>query len=278
MNLNRFYRCTLSLLLGAGLLLFTLCPLDAADSPPSSAQKASLRSLIELDRHYNLSFLWFDSLAVGQLSFRRDPSAPNRYRAILDAKTLGVAAWLTGDRVQHYETLMEMTPEGRFVALEYRSMIHKKKGGRVIEQTKTYKFEPATRTIFVTRHKVSPNKEEKVFKIVCEHCPVDFLTAGFNFISGADGPLEAGVRKEILTFTDKGESNISIEVLSAAKWPQTPFLKKGSGTLLKVILPTEILDTGGGAVYALLDEKSLPQRVIVENVLGLGDVRGELRP
>jgi hypothetical protein len=276
MNLHRFYHRSLSFLLGTSLLI--LSSLASAGSSPVSAQKASLQSLIELDRQYNLSFLWFDSLAIGQLSFRRDSSAPNRYRAILDAKTLGVAAWLTGDRVQHYETLMEMTPQGRFVPLEYRSMIHKKKGGRVIEQTKTYKFEPATRTIFVTRHKAGQKEEEKPRKIVCEHCPVDFLTAGFNFIFGADGLLEPGVRKEILTFTDKGESNIFIEVLSASDWPKTSFLNKRSGTLLKITLPSEILDTGGGAVYALLDEKALPQRVIVENVLGLGDVRGELRP
>lgn len=272
-----FYRCSLSLLLVTGLFVSAPGPVDAAESLPVAAKKASLQSLIDVDRHYNLSFLWFDSLAAGQLSFRRDPSAPNRYRAILDAKTLGVAAWLTGDRKQHYESLMEMTPQGRFVALEYRSMIYKKRGGEVVEQTKSYKFEPATRTIFVTRHKAGQTGEEKPRKIVCETCPVDFLTAGFNFIIGADGPLEPGVRKEILTFTDKGERNIIIEVLGAADWPKTPFLKKGSGILLKIILPTEILDTGGGAVYALLDEKILPQRVIVEKVLGLGDVRGELR-
>lgn len=277
MNLIGLSRYPLSLLLGTGLFLFTLCPLAVAESPPIFAHKASLQSLLDLDRHYNLSFLWFDSLAVGQLSFRRDPSALNRYRATLDASTLGVAAWLTGDRKQHYESLMEMTPEGRFVALEYSSMIYKKRGGQVVEQTKNYKFEPATRTIFVTRRKAGQKGEDKPRKIVCESCPVDFLTAGFNFISGADGPLEPGVRKKILTFTDKGERNIIIEVLGAADWPQTSFLKKGSGILLKIILPTEILDTGGGAVYALLDEKVLPQQVIVEKVLGLGDVRGELR-
>ena len=187
-----------------------------------------------------------------------------------------MAAWLTGERKQHYETLMELTPQGRFVALEFRSMIHKNKGGQIVEQTKSYQFEPATRTIFVTRHKAGQGAEAPR-KIVCETCPVDFLTAGFNFISGADGPIEPGVRKEILTFTEKGERQISIEVLSPAEWPKTSFLKKGSGILLKIILPTEILDTGGGAVYALLDEKILPQQVIVERVLGLGDVRGELR-
>ena len=272
-----FYRLTLSLLLGIWFLFSSTCPLDAAESRPLPAKKATLEVLTGLDRHYNLAFLWFDRLALGQLSFRPDPSGPNRYRAILDAKTLGVAAWLTGDRVQHYETLMEMSPQGRFVPLEYRATMLKKKESGVIEQAKLYTFDVATRTIFLTRSKAGKQGVKKPLKVLGERFPVDFLTAGFNFISGVDGPIREGERKAIVTFTDKGEQEIIIEVLRAKAWPSTSFFKKGSGTLLKITLPSEILDTDGGAVYALLDEKVLPQRVIIENVLGVGEVRGELR-
>ena len=270
-------RLSLLFLLGTFLLLSSPCPLDAAESRPVPANVATLPALTGLDRHYNLSFLWFDRLARGQLSFSKDPSGPNRYRAVLDAKTLGVAAWLTGDRVQHYETLMEMTPKGRFVPLEYRAMILKKKEGSVIEHAKRYTFDPVTRTIFLTRSKAGKVGEKQPLKVLGKSFPVDFLTAGFNFISGVDGPVRAGERKEIVTFTDKGEQEIIIEVLREDAWPQNSFFKKGSGTLLKITLPAEILDTGGGSVYALLDEKVLPQRVFIENVLGMGDVRGELR-
>lgn len=246
--------------------------------PSLTENKGELKALIGLDRHYNLSFLWFDNLAAGQLSFMKDPSAPNRYRAVLDAKTLGVAAWLTGDRRQHYETLMEMSPQGRLAPLEYRSMIHKKKGGAMIKQSKLYTFDAVTRTIFVTRSREGSKTSETPTKILSKSFPVDFLTAGFNFILGADGPLRPGERKEILTFTDKGEKIIVIEVLRAEAWPATYSFSKGRGILLKIILPNEILDTGGGAVYALLDKDLLPQQVTVENVLGLGDVQGVLRP
>jgi hypothetical protein len=278
MGMKRFYPFSLFFLLGTWLLLSSPSPLGAAVPPPVPANKATLPVLTGLDRHYNLSFLWFDRLALGELSFSKDPSGPNRYRALLDAKTLGVAAWLTGDRVQHYETLMEMTPQGRLVPLEYRAMILKKKEGSVIEHAKIYTFDPATRTIFLTRSKAGKQGAKQPLKVLGERFPVDFLTAGFNFISGVDGPICAGERKEIVTFTDKGEQAIIIEVLRDGAWPMTSFFKKGSGTLLKITLPTEILDTGGGSVYALLDEKLLPQRVFIENVLGLGDVRGELRP
>jgi hypothetical protein len=278
MDRKRIYCLILSLLLSIGLFLSPPSSLDAAESPPVPAKKATLQVLSGLDRYYNLSFLWFDRLARGQLSFSRDPSGPNRYRALLDAKTLGVAAWLTGDRVQHYETLMELTPQGRLVPIEYRALILKKKGSVTVEHAKIYTFNVATRTIMLTRSKDGKKEAAQPIKVLDKSFPVDFLTAGFNFILGVDGPIQAGERKEIVTFTDKGEQKIIIEVLDADKWPLTSFFNAGSGTLLKVTLPTEILDTSGGSVYALLDEKLLPQRVIVENVLGLGEVRGELRP
>ena len=278
MKKNKFYFIIFYLLLSTGLFFSSPCAHGAVESPPLPANKVTLKVLTGLDRHYNLSFLWFDRLALGQLSFSKDPSAPNRYRAILDAKTLGVAAWLTGDRVQHYETLMEMTPQGRLVPIEYSAVIYKKKEGVVIDHVKLYTFDAATRTIMLTRSKDGKKRVKEPVKVLGKRFPVDFLTAGFNFILGVDGPLRAGERKEIVTFTDEGERKIGIEVLRAEHWPKDPFFDKQKGTLLKITLPPEILDTGGGAIYALLDEKVLPQRVFVENVLGLGDVRGELRP
>jgi len=278
MRQKRLYCRILSLLLGTWLLYSAPQAFAAPKTLPVPAYKATLEVLTDLDRHYKLSFLWFDRLALGQLSFSKDPSGQNRYRAVLDAKTLGVAAWLTGDRVQHYETLMEMTPQGRLVPLEYRVLILKKKENKVIEHAKLYTFDAATRTIFLTRSKSGKEGVKQPLKINGKSFPVDFLTAGFNFISGVDGPIRPGERKEIVTFTDKGEQEIIIEVLKPDAWPATSYFKKGSGILMKITLPPEILDTGGGAVYALLDEKVLPQRVIIENVLGLGDVHGVIRP
>lgn len=264
-----------------GLFFLTLsCPTlsSATESLRVAVNGPALQRLDGLDRHYDLSFLWFDRLAIGELSLVHDPLLPKRYRALLEARTLGVAAWLTGERVQRYETLMEMTSQGRFVPLEYRIMIHKKKGGKVIEQSKLYTFDAATRTIKLTRYKEGKEGKEDPVKMVEDHFPIDFLTAGFNFISGVDGPIRSGARKEIVTISNKGVEKIVIEVLRAEDWPEIPFFPKGKGTLLKIILPPDILDTSGGAVYAMLDEKFLPQRVIVENVLGMGDVRGDLRP
>lgn len=275
---NIFNRLHLLLLPGLFLLFSFPCILSA-NSLPAAETTTAYQRLCGLDRHYDLTFLWFDRLAIGELSFRQDPQSPGRYRARLEARTLGVAAWLTGDRIQSYETLMEATPEGRLFPREYRAMIHKKKGGEVTEQTKLYIFDGAARTILLTRSRDGKKGVEQPVKILGDRFPVDFLTAGFNFISGVDGPLRPGERKEIVTFTDEGERTIVIEVLRADEWPKKAAqFKKRKGTLLKITLPTEILDTSGGAVYALLDEELLPDRALVENVLGMGDVQCELRP
>lgn len=278
MGKSLFYRRHLSPFLVALFLLLTLGLPCGAAPLPVAAPAVDVPHFTGLDRHYELSFLWFDRLATGQLSFARDPSSPQHFRAILEARTLGIAAWLTGDRVQRYETLMELTPQGRLLPLEYSSIIHKKKGSKMIEQTKLYSFVASTRTILMTRTKNGKKGIAKPVQGLGKHFPVDFLTAGFNFISGVDGPIRVGDRKEIVTFTDQGEKKIIIQVLRPKEWPKDPFFSNRRGTLLKVTLPTEILDTSGGSVYALLDDKLLPQRVIVENVLEMGNVQGKLLP
>lgn len=275
---NNHYRRHLVAGLSTWLLLFILCVPCIAESPPIADSSPALQRFVGLDRHYNLSFLLFDRLAAGQLSFSRDPSSPQRYRARLEAKTLGVAAWLTGDKVQQYETLMELTPQGRLQPLEYTAIVHKKKGTEVVDHVKLYTFDSVGRTITLTRSNDGKKEVKKPIKISGKIFPVDFLTAGFNFISGADGPIMAGKRKEIIIFTDKGEQTILLEVLRPEEWPKDPFFRKGQGILLKIILPPKILDTGGGVVYALLDAEFFPARVLVKNVLGMGDVQGSQRP
>lgn len=272
------------LLLQKGLLflflfLFILnSPALCAVLADNSTGKTNDVSIPTFERHYDLSFLWFDNLASGELSLSPDPLSPNQYRAFLQGKTLGVAAWLTGDRVQSYETLMSVSPLGRLNPLEYRSIIDKKKGSEEISQTKLFTFNPFKRVISMTRTKKGKQDKSSLFKCNNPCFPVDFLTAGFNFIFEFDGPITPGTYHEIVTFTDDKEETIFIEVLRQKDWPKSDFFKKEKGTMLKVTLPKEILDTGGGSVYALLDTENLPKKVIIENVLGLGDVRGVLRP
>ncbi|HEY7745923.1 MAG TPA: hypothetical protein VIA07_06260, partial [Desulfuromonadales bacterium] len=71
------------------------------DYPVLQERPLSLAALVGESLVYDISFLWFERLAEGRLSFAAG-ERPGTYRAILEAKTLGVAAWLTGDRVPRY--------------------------------------------------------------------------------------------------------------------------------------------------------------------------------
>lgn len=270
-----FIRKLLPCLLGLCLYLslpagVSAAPADLDGCPPA------LHRFIGLSRNYDVSFLWFDRLAEGHLDFVLD-AVPGRYRAVLEARTLGAAAWLTGDRVQRYETLMVWSPQGRLQPIEFTSSIYKKKRGKKIVQTKFYTFDERACKVEMFRIKDGTKSAGTPLKLKGKTLPVDFLTAYFNLVSGADGPIAEGDRREMLTFGKDGEAQIVVEVLRPERWPETPFFPKGNGLLLKVSLPPEVLDTGGGAVFALLDRNGHPERGIVENVLGMGDVRGVSR-
>jgi hypothetical protein len=64
--------------------------------------------------------------------------------------------------------------------------------------------------------------------------------------------------------------------LTDAERPEDPFFPR-HGLLGRAVLDDEILDTRSGTVYVWFDDLGRPQRGIVENVIGLGNVRGKLR-
>jgi hypothetical protein len=47
--------------------------------------------------------------------------------------------------------------------------------------------------------------------------------------------------------------------------------------LIRETMDADIFDTSGGFLYACLDSQGRPFKGMIENVLGLGDVRGYLR-
>jgi hypothetical protein len=58
--------------------------------------------------------------------------------------------------------------------------------------------------------------------------------------------------------------------------PEDSFFPR-HGLVGRAILDEEILDTQGGTVYVWFDDLGRPQRGLVENVIGIGHVRGKLR-
>lgn len=246
-----------------------------ADRPSLLQRPIPIEELVGETLSYDIAFLWFDRLAQGSLSLERG-ERPNSYRAILEARTLGVAAWVTRDRVQRYVSEMEAGPDGRLRSLSHESHIIKGKGRERKDRTNRYTFDYQKRQVRHQRARDGKFYKDVALPMAEGEPPNDVLTAFFNFRSGAFGPVKAGGRYAIPTFSRKGTAAIVVEVLPDSGWPKQPFFPP-HGLLGRVSLDPEVFDTGGGLVYVWFDSYGRPARGIVENIVGLGDVRGKLR-
>lgn len=236
---------------------------------------AATRTFVDETLDYDIAFLWFDRLAAGQLRFEAT-AVPGQFRATLEARTLGVAGWLTSDRVQNYTTLMESVPGGGFRPLSHDSHVVKGKGAKRVSRDTSYIFDYRHKVVHLERK--NEGRVLSVEKLPMDDgiVPNDFLTAFFNFRLGVFGELHEGKRFTIPTMTRKGRSDILVEILPAGERPAKVLFPPG-GMLARAVLDPEILDTGGGSVYAWFDGHGRPARAVVENILGMGDVRGTLR-
>lgn len=260
------------------LFLVLLCSAGAAFANEAVTLPAApanpLARFVNEQLDYDISFLWFDRLATGRLRFRPG-AAPGLYRAELEATTLGVASWVTGDRVQRYLSEMELLADGQLRSVFHESWVIKGSGKNRREKGKRYRFDYQTRTVQVERLGAGEG-EVSVMPLPADVSPSDFLTAFYNFRVGNYGPLREGGHFAIPTFTRKGLAEIGVQLLTPAERPTDGFFPAG-GLLARIQLDPEVLDTSGGAVYLWFDAAERPARGIVENVLGLGHVRGTHR-
>ncbi len=258
----------LSVLVGGGAVA-------SAAEPVETAPKMSIEDWVGKELVYDIAFLWFDRLAEGQLAVSPGPR-PGTYRALLEARTLGVAAWLTSDRVQRYEALMEISPDGLLRPLSYESRIIKGPKDKRKDRGKCYLYDHEKGQVSYTRTRNGAPGEATVLPIAGTP-PADILTAFFNFQSGVYGPLTPGKTYRILALAKKGVGWMEAEVLPEEKWPEKEFFSK-TATLVKVRVDPEVFETKDGILYIGFDRALRPERGIVENVIGMGTVYGSERP
>jgi hypothetical protein len=224
---------------------------------------------------YDIAFLWFDRLAEGRLSFVA-ANQPGTYRAVLEARTLGVAAWLTGNRVQRYVSLMDTDQDGRLRSLSFEVRIIKGQADTQSNTSRLYTFDHDRRQVRFQQAKNDRFYKEELLPMSGQEPPNDILTAFYNLRAGVFGPLNPGSRHAIPTFSRSGQQEIRIEMLTEELRPNGAFFPR-HGLLGRTVLDDEILDTRGGTVYVWFDDLGRPQRGLVEKVIGIGSVRGKLR-
>ncbi|MGE4545579.1 MAG: DUF3108 domain-containing protein [Pedobacter sp.] len=266
------------LVLVLGFLFFSICPVQAEPQKvPSGVANAreALDALCGETLLYDIAFLWFDQLAVGEFALVKTDE-PDRYRAVLEAKTLGVAAWLTSNRLQRYVSYLRLDNDGSLRPESHDADMYKTKGKTVTSRLKNWSYDYSRRIIIEKVTRNGRDRPVKNYAMGEGPAPYDILGAFYNFRAGLFGPLRDGASYKIPTFARGRSTDIGISVLPEKKRPKNTALPDG-GLVVKVVLDPEVFDTGDGTLYIWFDKDLQPAKVIVKDVVGLGDVRATLR-
>lgn len=261
--------------------IFSLPTTAFANKPPSSAATFSIDRMLGEKLSYDVSFLWFKRLAKGTISLSYGPES-GQYIALLEAKTLGLTAFLTRKRIEMVETIMEIGPEGEFRPILQSAHTIKGEGEKKTERIRTYRFDYDKRTvlyrnwIFSSKYKKGKKTLEKTYLMGKSGPVYDLLSAFYNVRAGAYGELERGKKLALATFTRRGTDDIVVARVSETEQKRHAFFPKDA-ILCNVLVDPDTFGTKGRDIYVGFDANMVPQKAVVKKVLGLGDVRGTLR-
>lgn len=244
-------------------------------SPPSSTVREALNLLNGETLSYDIAFLWFDRLAIGEFSFHKT-AVPDRYHAVLEARTVGVAAWLTGNRVQRYTSVLQLADDGSLRPLSYHADMYKSRGDTVKTRLKKWEYDYSRRVIVEKVVRNGRPRKPTTYSMGNGPLPYDILGAFYNFRTEKYGPIRGGAAYHVPTFAKGVPSAIDIAVFSDDRRPGESFFPS-EGLVVKVVVDPEVFDTGNGNLYIWFDNNLRPGRVLVKDVVGLGDVRASLR-
>lgn len=262
----------LLLLLMTGLLSFN--PAHARQALASSAfRPMPVRSLLGENLKYEISFLWFDRIALGEISLQAGDK-PGTYLATLKARTLGVAAFFTRNRVETYTTLMEEGPDGLLRPLRQISDTRRDKGKGVRQRISSYFFDFEQRQVLYVKTTNGKETDRKLLDMQKGQPVYDFLSAFYNLRLKRLGPIRAGKPITLAAFSRKGQKKIVVSRLFEEEQKKMKFPQEL--LLCKVLLDPETFGSDSSDVYVGFDERLRPLQAVVKNVIGLGDVRGVL--
>lgn len=258
------------LLLSLALLLFLSVPGHVGAQETGIAK--SIQKLVGEDYLYAIDFLFFTKLAEGELRFS-ETDLPNVYRAELVGRTLGVASWLSGNRTQTYTSLMELTPGDTLRSIEHVAKIRKRKWGKWQNRERHYRYDYEQGKVFDEKSREGVFRSKKEHDIPEGQQPVDMLTAFYNLRAGVYGPLVRGAQFLVPTYA-KGEfPEIEINILTLEQQIEHGYFPS-HGLLAQIKVDPEVFETDSGKLYVWFNDAGIPERGIVEDMIGLGDIRG----
>jgi len=231
----------------------------------------SVYTLVGEKLSYDISFLWFDHLAEGSIELQNGPK-PGTFLVVMQARTLGVAAFFTGNRVEKYQTLLFVGDDGLLHPLWHSSHTLRDRAKGRSEKLTRYDFDYAAGQVHYKKSKNGNDYSQKSYEMDREKPLYDILSALYNLRLGLYGPVG---EKTILipTFHRKGTQDIVVEPLNRAKGADDDFFT-GVPVQVRILVDPEVFGTKGREILAGFDADSKPVRGIIKDVIGLGDVRG----
>ena len=219
---------------------------------------------------YGFSFLWFSRFGEGSLSFGPGPE-PETYLAVAEGRTLGFASWVSRGRRQVYEVLMRRDADGWLRPVRTRSTNIMGKGSDQTEKFTQYDFDYAAGNVHYSRYKEGKLDAEQDVPMPGDKPVFDLLTAFYNWRLGLLGDVKPGSFHVLPTITKKGPTDIIIGVRTREDQQSRPEFPL-TGLLTRVIVDEEVFQTNSGSMFVWLDPQQQPGKLLIEGVLGLGDV------
>ncbi len=234
----------------------------------------TIQQLVGEDLRYAIDFLVFHRVAQGELRFSAT-AQPGAFRAELAGRSLGVVSWMSGERVQTYSSLMELTRDGSLRTVEYVSKVFKRRWGKRQNREYRYRYDYEHGKIFNEKGGNGVSRALTEHDIPEGQQPVDMLAAFYNLRIGVYGALVRGARLLIPTYSRGKFTDIDVQVMTHEQQAKQKYFPS-HGILLQVRIDPEIFDTGSGNLYVWFDDAGVPGSGIVEDLIGMGDVRGYL--
>ena len=233
-----------------------------------------INSLIGESLKYDISFLWFDSLAEGSIQLLPGEQ-PETFLVVMEARTLGVAAFVTKDRIERFQTLMKIGPSGLLYPLWHSSHTIRGKGESRSEKITRNTFDYFSGQVRYQKIKNGHAYTDQLYTMEKDKPLFDILSALYNLRLGFFG--KSGQEALLIpTFHRKGTQNIVVEPLQKVSRKDKKFFA-ADVVKCRILVDPSVFGTKGQDILASFDKKMRPKKGIIKNVIGLGDVRGKLR-
>jgi hypothetical protein len=232
-----------------------------------------IQGLVNESLAYDISFLWFDRLAEGTIELR-EGEEPGTFHVLMQARTLGIAAFLTRDRVEKFQTLMRIGEDGLLHPLWHSSHTIRGRGESRNEKLSKYTFDYQSRRVRYEKAKNGRRYADRWYPMEEDRPVFDILSALYNLRLGFYGTV-GDKRLLIPTFHRQGYQDIVVAPLHQIDSKDAAFFA-GTKTQARILVDPEVFGTNGRDVLASFDQQMRPHKGIIKDVIGLGDVRGEL--